>query len=140
MREIMIGLMLAPILLVMPYLMYLQAQYIKFKNEVPRFRDEADIQKLKILAARQMRGTPTGLKIVNYFPFLIWLTGLVMGDLYWSDLFLYIVLPYLLMLAFCSIIGSPPVKIQKFEVADQSLESQRDHIVHVWIHETHPDW
>lgn len=140
MREIMIGLMLASIVLVMPYLMYLQAQYIKFKNEVPRFRHEADIQKLKILAARQMRGTPTGLKIVNYFPVLIWLTGLVMGDLYWSDLFLYIVLPYLLMLAFCSVIGSPPVKIQEFEVADQSLESQRDHIVHVWIHETHPDW
>lgn len=140
MREIMIAGMLAPIILVMPYLIYLHSQYLKFKNEVPRFRNNDDIQKLKKLAAAQMQGTPMLLKIVHYFPALIWITGMLMGDLYWADLFFYIVLPYLVMGAFCIVAGSPPVKIGQFPVEDQNLETQRDHIVHVWLHETHPDW
>ncbi len=87
-----------------------------------------------------MSGVPTALKIVNYFLVLIWITGILLGDLTWSDLFFFVVLPYLVLGAFCIITGSPPEKIGQFPVEDQNLETQRDHIVHVWIHETHPDW
>ncbi|WP_339688363.1 hypothetical protein [Gimesia maris] len=140
MREMMVGLMLAPVGLLLLYLIYLQFQYLAFKKQVPQFRSEQDIDRLKRLAAGQMSGVPTALKIVNYFPVLIWITGILLGDLTWSDLFFFVVLPYLVLGAFCIITGSPPEKIGQFPVEDQNLETQRDHIVHVWIHETHPDW
>lgn len=140
MREMLIGLMLAPIGLLLLYLIYLQFQYLAFKKQVPLFRTEEDIDKLKKLATSQMRGVPTGLKMANYFPVLFWITGMLKGVLFWSDLFYFVVLPYLVLGAYCFAIGSPPTKIGHFPAEDQNLETQRDHIVHVWIHETHPDW
>ncbi|QGQ21254.1 hypothetical protein F1728_00410 [Gimesia benthica] len=77
---------------------------------------------------------------MNYFPIIVWFTGINTGHLGWQDLLYYVITPWLILGAYCFATGSPPVKIGQYPVLNQELTEQRDHIVHVWIHETHPDW
>jgi hypothetical protein len=128
----------AAVVLAIAVVMHLQLR--RFQQRVPELHSDEDLSEFRTLAAGQMYGSLTAL-VLTWVPLVIWLVGkFVLGELVWLDAGFYVVLPFVIEQLVIGTMASTAKAVRATPATDPGLETQRDHIVDVWLRRLLPDW
>jgi hypothetical protein len=124
------------------FMVVLTITYRRFQRAVPQLRTSDDIQRLRSLAKLQMYLSLLAHPLLTIGGVvLVWVIGwLVVKQLGWVDLLLFGVLPIIISFVIAAMGESPARLAKSIPASDVALQSERDHIVDVWINRLFPDW
>ena len=145
MRPTLLVLMLLPPIVSTVAMLLLHLQLRNFQRAVPKIHGAPEMQRFKYLATFQMRVANLLLPVMP-LPMLIeviviWLYGRFIAHvLGWGDLVLFGFLPLTLPFIVSGLTIGTARQVRATPASDSSLEAERDHVAHVWVHENRPDW
>jgi hypothetical protein len=116
------------------------AQFRRFQRSLPALRNSDDLSQFKKLAAAQMYESLVSLTLTAA-PLVIWVFGkFIAGHLGWLDLLVFVIAPVLILGFASDKMRGTAEAVRQIAVADQSLASERDQVVDVWLHRLLPNW
>jgi uncharacterized membrane protein len=137
MRTALVALILTPTVISILAMIVMYFPLRSFQRSTPRIRTREDTERLRRLATLQMYGGLLG--SVLWIPPVVWIIGVLFTDaITWSDVLLYVILPYIVLFIVAAI-GVGPAKAVRDTPADTpALTAERDRIVNIWLSQKLP--
>jgi hypothetical protein len=110
----------------------------RFLRAVPALNSTADIERLKLVVARQMYAALAQIVILG-LPIIIFFAGMKMGYLSPADL-VFVIVPSAVILLIAQAYKKVEAAVRTMPAADEQLRRERDRIVHIWLKKPFPDW
>ncbi len=138
MRDALIGILIGIPALNLVVLAWAMAALRSFARRVPQIATRAQMDEFKAVVARQMLVARV-VKPVLYVPTVVFLVGLVMGELGIFDL-VYTIVPSLVVIVVAKLCGGIESGVQSLPVRDEAMRVERERVVNCWKTQPTPDW
>ncbi len=138
MRSTLITLLLALPAIGAASALYFGNELQRFLEKVPILASTRDLERLKVVIARQMYAALAQIVILGA-PMIVFFIGFRSGDLSPADL-VFIIIPSAIILLIASTHKKTEKQVQTMPTADEYLEKERDKLVETWLKKPFPDW
>ncbi len=132
--------LIAPSAIIFSLMIALTLQLIVFRKRYPVIRDDSDMRAFKRLATVQMYGSLPVIYLA-WLPIIVWVVGkFIFGHLTWLDGLLFVILPFAALIAWSFAAIGTADGARETPAESETLTTERDRVVDVWVNKNFPEW